>query len=307
MRLWNNLARPMAVIAPIFCTSALASTATDLQAAKWTRPMEQAITALTQRTDADSLAAAALLNVSERRDQSLPLIARAIAAAPDRADLHWLQAQLCRQFPPCDPEPIERRLRELDPTNGAGWFGALSRASTSENDAAREAALAAIGHSERVDIYWTTLIAALTRAAANSKKLSLEESETAIIGVLAAEAIPAYHYASDACKGEHLQRTETLDSCRGLATAFQRGDSYLTEMIGVAIAKHVWQQDSPEWKAAAEARRVYEYRSKFSAKLDFRGEKQAEQYLALCEQHHREQDVFAAQVIALGENPNPPD
>jgi len=46
------------------------------------------------------------------------LIARAVDVAPDRPDLVWLQAQVCQQSPPCDPEPIERHLRELDPSNG---------------------------------------------------------------------------------------------------------------------------------------------------------------------------------------------
>jgi hypothetical protein len=293
----------LAMAGLLACGTVSASSASESSLDKH---IEQAIVALKRNTDADSLAAAALLSVSEHRDQSLLLIARATAAAPDRADLQWLHAQLCRQLSPCDPQPIDRRLQELDPLNGAGWFGALSRASASNDEAAGEEALAAISHSERVDIYWTTLIAPLSRAAAKTKKLSLEESETALIGVLAAEAIPAYQYTSNACKGDRLQRPETLESCRGLAKAFQHGDSYLTEMIGVAIAKRSWPQESPEWKAAAEARRVYEYRSKRFMQLNTRGEKQAEEYVALCEKHHREQDVFVAELIAAGEDPNPP-
>ena len=77
-------------------------------------------------------------------------------------------------------------------------------------------------------------------------------------------------------------------------------------MIGVSIAKRVWPQDSPEWNSAAEARRVYEYRATFIEKLDLRGEKRAKEYLTLCAQYRREQDVFVAQMIAAGENPNPP-
>jgi hypothetical protein len=41
---------------------------------------------------------------------------------------------------------------------------------------------------------------------------------------------------------------------RGIAKALQNGDTYITKMIGVAIAKRVWPEDSPEWKAAAEDR-----------------------------------------------------
>ena len=51
---------------------------------------------------------------------------------------------------------------------------------------ATDAALTAIGRSERVDVYWTTLISHLSRAVAQTKKMSLQESEVAVIGYLAA-------------------------------------------------------------------------------------------------------------------------
>jgi hypothetical protein len=270
------------------------------------RHLQRAATALARQSDADSLAAAGLLSPSIHRDDSLALIARATAAAPERPDLLWLRAQVCHDATPCDPEPIERHLRQLDPSNGAGWMGALARANSSRNDEAKDAALAAIGHSDRVDIYWTTLIARLSRATAQTKTISLEEAEVAIIGSLAAQAIPAYGAASNACKGERLRHAEIIDVCRGVARAFERGDTYITEMIGVAIAKRVWPEDSPEWIAAGEARRLYEYRSKFSTALDSWDASHAEEYLTLCAQNRREQDVFLAQLIAVGKNPSPP-
>jgi hypothetical protein len=292
----------------VFCLlSLLASPAfSETPEAKAARQTEQTIDALSRMTDADSLAAAGLLNLAKHRDQSLALIARATAAAPERADLVWLQTQVCQQISPCNPEPLERHLREVDPANGAGWFGALVRAHLSKDDEARDAAVMAIGHSERVDVYWTTLTAHLSRAAARTGKISLEVADVAIIGYLAAEAIPAYTPASLACKGERLERVDVTAACRGLAKSFQRGDNYLTEMIGVAIAKRVWPEDSPDYKAAVEARRVYEYRAKFFAKFDQQGEKYAEDYIALCEKNRREQDVIAALLIKDGKNPNPP-
>jgi len=270
------------------------------------RHLQRAVIALAKQADADSLAAAGLLNLSIHRDDSLALIDRATAAAPERRDLVWLRAQICQEVTLCDPEPIERRLRELDPSNGAGWMGALVRANSSKNDEAKDAALAAMGHSDRVDIYWTTLIARLGRATARTAAISLDEAEVSIIGVLAARAIPAYGAASNSCKGERLRHAEIIEVCRGVARAFERGDTYITEMIGVAIAKRVWPEDSPEWKAAAEARRVYEYRSKFWATLDLMNTSHAEEYLALCAQNRREQDVFLAQLISAGKDPNPP-
>jgi hypothetical protein len=278
----------------------------EIPQAKADRRTEQTIAALTHNTDADSLAAAGLLSLTKHREQSLPLIARAIAAAPERADLVWLQALRCNQLPPCDPEPMEHRLRELDPANGAGWWSALARAGAAHDTEGTDAALAAISHSDRLDIYWTTLVAHLGTAVANTKKMSLAESEVAIIGYVAAQAIPAYLHISTSCKGERLQQTGVTEVCRGVAKALQRGDTYITEMIGVTIAKRVWPEDSPEWKAAAEERRVYEYRSGFYLKMTQREITHPGEYLTLCAQNRREQDVLLAQLIDAGINPNPP-
>ncbi|MDB6046732.1 MAG: hypothetical protein JWM63_5283 [Gammaproteobacteria bacterium] len=304
----REIRRQLGCAIAIGVTSLLIGCATSpaAKSAKAERHLQRAATALANQTDADSLAAAGLLSLLIHRDEALVLITRAIAVAPERRDLVWLQTQVCHEVTSCDPEPIERHLRELDPSNGAGWIGALVRANSSRNDEAKDAALAAIGHSDRVDIYWTTLSARLSRATAQTKTISLEEAEVSIIGVLAAQAIPAYGVAANACKGEQLRRAEIVEVCRGVARAFERGDTYITEMVGLAIAKRVWPEDSPEWIAAAEARHLYEYRSKFWTAVDLWNTSHAEEYLTLCAQNRREQDVFLAQLIAAGKNPNPP-
>jgi hypothetical protein len=286
--------------------SAFALGSSDAQIAKSQKRAKQVIAALVQKSDPDSLAAVGIMNIGKHSDESLSLLARAVAAAPDRADLLWLQAMRCSELPPCNPTPIEQRLRQLDPANGAGWWVSLAQAGAAHDTEGTDIALAAISHSERVDIYWTTLIAHLSRAVANTKKMSLEESEVAVIGYLAAEAIPPYQYVSTSCKGERLQQQGVPETCRGVAKALQNGDTYVTEMIGVAIAKRVWPEDSPEWKAAAEERRVYDYRSKLYSKLEQRALAHPGEYLTLCAQNRREQDIFAAQLTTAGYDPNPP-
>ena len=268
--------------------------------------IEQTIAALKRMTDADSLAAAGLLSIDKHSDQSLPLIERAIAAAPSRADLIWLQAEVCAKVASCDPLPIQSRLRDVDPSNAAGWVGELVRADSSDDAEAKDAALVAIGHSDRFDMYWTTLISRLSEAVIHVHKMSPQEAVVSITGHQAAEPIPGYGAAAKACEGDRLQRAAVNEACRGVARAFQQGDTYLAEMIGVAIAKRVWPEDSPEWKAAAEAHRVVEYRSKLFLKLDVKDDAHAEKCLMLCSKYRREQDVWLAQIIAAGWNPNPP-
>jgi hypothetical protein len=293
------VARLSTLILLLTCTACALSAS-----ARSEKHIKQAIALLSKQTDADSLAAAGLMT-GKGSAESLSLLARAAAAAPDRADLVWLQVARCAQLPSCDSVPFEQRLRELDPTNGAGWWAAMARAGATHDSKGTNAALAAISHSERVDVYWTTLIAHLSRAVAKTKKMSLEESEVAVIGYLASLPIPAYQYVSTSCKGERLQQPSVTEICRGVAKALQNGDTYITEMIGVAIAKRVWPENSSEWKAAAEQRRVYDYRSKLYSKLEQRSLTHPEEYLILCTQNRREADLFAAQLTAAGYDPNP--
>ncbi len=133
------------------------------------REISRSVATLERQQDADSLAAAALLSGNDifgtgHRDQkhAASLIARATSAAPDRPDLAWLQATLCEQTPSCGALPFEVRVRELDPTNGVGWLGELARSWAANDEAGTNKALQAVAQSDRVDIYYTRLIATLT-------------------------------------------------------------------------------------------------------------------------------------------------
>jgi hypothetical protein len=274
------------------------------------RHLKQAVAVLEQRSDADSLAAAALLSPLEGKPGlAVELITRATAAAPERADLAWLSIQICREVPACDSEPGEASLRALDPSNGAGWLNVVARANASNDEPATIVVLSGLARTERVDLYWTTLIVHLTRALAETHKVPLAEALVDVIGVLGAQAIPAYSGTSGLCKGDRLNIPEVLDDCRRVALAFERGDTNITEMIGVAMAKRVWPVESPEWKAAAEARRVYDYRSQLEIQSALKSRYDAHwaaKYLAWCEQNHREQDVLRAELIDKGMSPDPP-
>jgi hypothetical protein len=275
------------------------------------RHLKQAVIVLEQRNDADSLAAAAVvLHFTQPDPEAVhALLIRAVTVTPERADLAWLEIQFCREAPPCDPDPEEARLRTLDPSNGATLMNAVDRASASHDETASLAVLSVLARTQRVDLYYTTLIVHLTRALADTHKISLTEALVSVIGVLAAEAIPSYAATAKLCKGDRLDTAAIAEDCRAVALAFERGDTDLTEMIGVAIAKRVWPMDSPEWQGATEARRGYEYRSRLllqSAVSSVNDPRWAEKYLALCAQNRREEDVERAELIAEGKSPDPP-
>ncbi|MGA3156799.1 MAG: hypothetical protein ABSE43_04425 [Steroidobacteraceae bacterium] len=270
--------------------------------------IKEAVALLTKAPDADSLAAAALLNLEGHPERAWPLMARAVAKAPERPDLVWLEIEICQVTVHCEPAPFETRLQSLDSANGFGWMGSLARATAAKDDAAGLVALAAIGRSERFDIYWTSLNARLALAAIRTKKMSFLEAQQTVVGGLVSRILPAYGILSGACKQDRLSDPAVLADCRGVANSLEHGDTYLTEMIGVQIAQNAWPENAPEWQAAAWDRKVYEYTSGRWVKVTsgLAEAAMAERYLLLCAQYHREQEVWRAQLMDAGERPDPP-
>jgi hypothetical protein len=271
---------------------------------------ELAISQLEKKTDADSLAAAGLLRAVESKPETaVDFLTRASARAPERADLVWLQIQICQRIASCGPEPAEAQLRTLDPSNGAGWLNALSRAGASKNEAAQLTVLTTLAGTERVDFYWTTLIVHLTEAIAATGEVPQSEALVYVIGVLAAEAMPAYQTISDLCNDDRLKDADVVKDCRAVALAFEHGDTDVTEMVGVTIAKRVWSANTVEWARASEARRIHEYRSALLMHSTFYTlppARWASKYLALCAKNRREQDVEVGEILEEGKNPDPP-
>lgn len=281
----------------------------ERETARMLRQQQRAAEALRNRSDADSLAAAALFTYRRSPADALALIKRATSIDTRKPELTWLQLQICRKTDGCDSGPIEARLRQLDPENGLGWFGALDRAYEGADDVALEQALADVGRSKRVDSYFSTLGAHLSEATADANALSLPEAIISVFGEISVVALPGYTAAAKGCGAERLQRPSIREACRSLSESLMAGDTHLGEMIGVAIAKRAWPADSPQWQAASEARRVYKYRTRALRDTDWADdwdEAVSVEYLDLVAQHYREQDVLIAQLIARGIDPKPP-
>ncbi len=281
----------------------------ERETAEWERVKRQAAEVLRKQSDPDSLAAAALLTARSAPADALTLISAAVAAAPTRPELVFLQIEICAETAGCDPRPIELRLRELEPENTIGWFGELTRAFDAGDPMSLDAALAAAGSTHRADSHFTVLTAHLGRAAMDAKVPSPQEAANAVLGELGSFGLPNHVAASKACGPERLDRGGVRDACRSLAAALMAGDTVLAEMIGVVIAKRAWPPDSQHWQAASEARRTHQYRVealKETAWFAEPDEIMTTNYLDLLAQHRREQDAMIAQLIAAGIDPNPP-
>lgn len=275
--------------------------------------MQKRITAaaavLKQGNDADSLAAAGVLLWGSDSSLALSLLDRSAALAPDRPEYAWLYLEACAQSTSCDARPLEARLLALAPNNGAASMVALWVAYKAKDDAARTPAIEQLARSDRVDIYWTTLISRLGPAVAETRKTTLLEAVVTVTGKLAAVVIPAYSAFSNECDRDRLTDDKVVKLCRAAARAMLRGDTYMTEMIGAAVAKRVWPEGSAEWKAAVDARRTYSYRSRVwrdSGCCETKNDAGTSEYVRLLAAYPREQDVFKAQMIAQGLNPDPP-
>jgi len=261
--------------------------------------------------DPDSLAAAAVLRVGPTVDpvERLALIERAVSKAPDRPDLAWLNIRLCTQVDACNPEPLEAQLRTVDPDNGAAWVESIGRAASRADPVAVRKDLSSIAASSRFDTYWNATIAHGTNAILKTHTMDLPTALVFTIGVVSATTLPPYQAIVKACRGESLQDPEVLSTCRRVSTVMRRGDTYITEMVGIAIAKNTWPAGSPTYVDAISARRVAHYRMDADGKLSlhrFMSSKYAAERLQLMTDKKTEQEVNVAEIENARWSANPP-
>jgi hypothetical protein len=87
------------------------------------------------------------------------------------------------------------------------------------------------------------------------------------------------------------------------------GDTYMTEMVGIAIAKRVWPEGSPAYVEAISARRVAHYRMDAEGKISLRRflfSGFAAKRLQLMTEKATEQEVILAEILNARRNPDPP-
>lgn len=275
------------------------------------RTLQRTRIALKAAADADSLAAAAEISAwpAGRDARRLTLLTRAAALAPTRADLLWLQLETCAQVRTCDPKPIATSLHALDPGNGAAWALLLNRAARLGDTKAAVKYLTEIGDCTRFDLYWNTSIVHLTKAVIKAHTMDVNAPLTTVIGDEAALAIPAYINIFSACEAPALGEPGRLSTCRDISSVMRSGDTYISEMIGIAIAKRVWSANSTEYADAASRQRVERYRMHTAAGITLAAlhtDADATTYLQLLGKHRTEQGAALELITSAGENPNPP-
>lgn len=297
------------VLAAMLC----AGCATDgvRQQAAYDRKIQRTKQLLIAAGDADSLEAAAMLSIWPGIDpvQRLTLISRAVAEAPGRPDLVWLNVRLCTEVDGCNSEPLEAQLHAVDPDNGAAWVDSIGRPAGRNDEATVRENLAIIASSKRFDTYWNTTVVHVTRALLRTKTMDLRTAFTTATGVAAAIVFPPYQPIMNACKGEFLKDPDGLANCRRVASVMRRGDSYLTELVGLAIAKRAWPEGSAEFMEAVDAGRVAHYRMHMEGQVSLKQlwrPRYTARRLQLMTEYRTEQEVVSAEISSAKLNPNPP-
>jgi hypothetical protein len=265
--------------------------------------------ALIAAGDADSLQAAALVGeIADDPGKRLQLIQRAAAAAPDRPDIAWSHLQLCLRVESCDPRPIEAHLHALDPGNGAAWSATLERSWKRKDTATMQATLVAISNTERFGIYWNPTIVHVANAVIRTRAMEPKGAFVEAIGAAAAQWTPEIAI-TDYCQGRSLEQPDVIATCRRLSAVLRRGDTYLAETVGIAVAMRVWREGSAEYQAAAHAQRVAQYRVDTDDRLTTHRQLDnawAQSRLQLLATHDTEQEVVLADITSAGLNPDPP-
>lgn len=288
------------------CTSSGSRQQTKLE-----RNLSGARAALEARGDADSLAAAAEITDWPKSNdmQRLALLTRAVSLAPTRVDLLWLQLGACATIETCDPTPLATTLHELDSDNGAPWIALLDRAIKREDADAASKYLNAIASSKRFDIYWNRSITHLATALTKVHMVDTSAALTAMIGTEGALAFPPYQVITKACRAPSLEKPDRIDTCRRIAEVMRNGDTYITEMTGIAITKRVWPEGSVEYSSAVAATRLAHYRIRTEGSIApavLSTNAMALEYLQLLTANRTEQEVTLAIIRGAGKNPNPP-
>lgn len=279
-----------------------------------------AIDRLIAKGTANSLTAAALLKQfgEESDNGSYPLVARAVQLAPDRRDLAWLAVRLCASSSDCDTVGPEKHFNHIDPANGIASTGALTRAQRKNDAAGIDAALTAIGNSERFYVYFDPLVAATAtelamaqhQAPAPPSGKEIAHATVEMIGVIAASVLPPSQSFSYSCKGLALEQVSgRLERCRRAAQAFARADTFIVEGLGLSLQQQLWPLGSPEGASITAQRRVLQYRLEQYSLLNISSSKIGEfppDALDVFRAHEREQDVALAYFTRAGVPADPP-
>jgi hypothetical protein len=249
----------------------------------------------------DELAAAALQLYFRQKNtaQALKLLQKATKEAPQRAEIRWLQFQVCAQVLDCNTEVLEAELLKLAPNNGAVQLGALARAQREGNNTAAASVLDAISRSPSFQIYWNTLLSKLTRATltqVGKRPQPVTRSLNEITDWYSTLASATFGPLLVSCSAERAAADGYVNSrCIRIAGLLLQSDTYIAESVGLMLARRLLGSDREAQILERTEASQYQREAAsqvINAQLD--REKFSTQLIELMAKVPREQDVFQA-------------
>lgn len=242
-----------------------------------------AVHALVARADAASLATAAALRFAgaararvddaAARATAVDLATRASGLDPDNASIGWLRLELCAGTAGCDIRDPATTMRWVDADNAAVWMATLSAAQRDKDAEEVSRVLQEMARGSRFDVYRNRIVVMIFDSLKHAAKdlpegyvpsdLSRLSEALAVAG---AEIIPPFAPLLSACR--ESAGAERRESCLRLARTMQRGDTIAAQMAGLTIEKRLSAPDSRLARAAAEHRRVLEWRVSAASQYD---------------------------------------
>jgi len=255
---------------------------------------------------ADVLAATALqLHFQQQKTpQALELLRKAAKQAPQRADILWLQFELCAQTLDCNTEPLEAGLLALDPNNGAVQLGTLARAVRDGNEKVAATVLDSMSRSQRIQIYWTALFSKLARARvaqAGKRPQPITRALNEINQWFASLAPPTFGPILTTCTVQRANADANLNArCIRIAGLLLQSDIYIAESLGLRIAVALLGAERAQQITERSEASQYQRETAndvINGQLD--REQFSDQMLQLMAKAPREQDVYQT-IVRLG-------
>jgi hypothetical protein len=256
----------------IFLILLLASLAGCADEARKAREADQqreiAVAELTARGTAQSLATASLLGGYKDARRSQALIDRAVAIAPDQPALAYVQWRECAEAATCaEEEEIRARLQAVAPDNGLVWSSELNAAWERADAPAVTRAVAKIGASRHISIYWNSLIVMMVDAFGEKSRSTgrpvFAESPTDRMiyaaGILAARSIPPLQAMAKSCRADQFDQHGRREACEAMMARLADSDNFLMQSLAVSIQQKWWTEGSLEREQLRARRRQLDY------------------------------------------------
>jgi hypothetical protein len=270
---------------------------------------------------ADSLATASLLahltpafSEAEKTGDAMTndpsaLIQKAVALAPDRPELVWLQLRDCQQRRCAEERQIAARLQSLDPDNGLAWLTDL-RMAPSLSAPEMTQAIERMGNSKNPQLYWNKLVVtmydALTHGSGSRPATAItfhpDDRLAHVMGILGAVDSPAFQTLALACRSDQFEAPGRRAACAQLMARLEISDAVLLQNLSLTLQEGWWSAGSPEREALRRKHLQQRYLTEAAGRVrDSRADSDAELRVDAMRRLQREEDVERAMLSAFHE------